>query len=263
MPLDLSDLGDELLGRVIASCRDREPTVVGILAHGSYATGRAHPDSDLDLDLFISGEPTAHYRTWFEDRPGSPLHVSARCDLSIEVWQDEMEEPEDWALGLPLELPHVWLWVSDESLVAAIGEKPVLQKPGSSPEIEDMIDALRKMRRHHRSADQLGVRLEAQAAARFAAPTVAALNPAPAVTTPRAALECLLALSIVPPHWPEDMVAALGLSGAAVEQVASQAERLVTGTLQLAREVNPSVDEQPDIQQYLRDGTLLRMLTET
>ncbi len=58
------------------------------------------------------------------------------------------------------------------------------------------------------------------------------------------------------------MVVALGLSSAPLEQVASAAERLVIGTLELAREANPGVDEQPDIEQYLVDGTLLRMLTE-
>jgi hypothetical protein len=55
---------------------------------------------------------------------------------------------------------------------------------------------------------------------------------------------------------------ALGVSSTPLEQVASAAERLVIGTLELAREVNPGVDEQPDIEQYLVDGTLLRMLTE-
>jgi hypothetical protein len=58
------------------------------------------------------------------------------------------------------------------------------------------------------------------------------------------------------------MVVALGLSSAPLEQVASAAERVVIGTLELAREVNPGVDEQPDIEQYLVDGTLLRMLAE-
>ncbi len=47
-----------------------------------------------------------------------------------------MEEPADWSLGLPVELPHVWLWAGDDSIVAEIGELPVLHKPGSSPEIE-------------------------------------------------------------------------------------------------------------------------------
>ncbi len=157
-----------------------------------------------------------------------------------------MEEPADWSLGLPVELPHVWLWAGDDSIVAEIGELPVLHKPGSSPETEDMIDALLKMRRHDRSGDELGVRLEAQAAARFAAPTVAALNPAPAVGTPHAALESRLAS---PPsrRTGRRTGRALGLSSAPLEQVASAAERLVIGTLELAREVNPGVDEQPDI----------------
>lgn len=123
-----------------------------------------------------------------------------------------------------------------------------------------MIDALLKMRRHGRSGDELGVRLEAQAAARFAAPTVAALNSPRAVATPREALETLLALPTAPQHWAEDAVLALGLSTAAVEEVVAAAERLVTGTLRLARDVNPEVDQQPDIARYLSNGTLEAML---
>ena len=261
MPLSLSDLGEGLVEAVIGACRSREPRVEGILVHGSYATGQAQPESDLDLDLFVSGEPTVHYRTWFEPRDGlRPLHVSARCDLSLEVWQIEREEPEDWALGLPVEMPHAWVWCGSERLVEVLGERPVLAKPGSPPEVEDMVDAVLKMRRHARAEDELGARLEAQAAARYAAPTVAALNTPSAVSDPRSALESVLALTKAPPGWSSDFVVATGLSSAPVDKVVEAANRLVLGTLQLAREMNPGVDRQPEIERYLRDGAFERML---
>ena len=235
--------------------------MTGILVHGSYATGRASYDSDLDLALFIEGRPSEHYRTWFEARDGlAPLHVSARCDLTIGVWDEEREEPEDWALGLPVKLPHVWLWHGDGRLAELLGDHPVLSKPGGPPEIEDMVDAALKMRRHASGDDELGARLDAQAAARFAAPTVCALNDPGPVTDPRSALAAVLALPIAPPGWQADLPVAMGLTTAAVGEIAETTIRLVSGTLRLARERNPGVDRQPEIERYLIDGTLERLL---
>jgi len=257
----VSDLEPGLVAGVVGSCRAREPGVAGILVHGSYATGRASGDSDLDLALFIAGEPSEHYRTWFEARGGSaPLHVSARCDLTVDVWQAEREEPEDWALGLPVELPHTWLWLGDRRLAEVLGDHPLLSKPGKLPEIEDMVDAAVKMRRHARGGDELGARLEAQAAARFAAPTVCALNDPAPVTDPRSALAAVLALPIAPLGWRVDLPVAMGLAAAALDEIAEATVRLVTGTLRLARERNPGVDRQPEIEHYLSDGTFERLL---
>jgi phosphoribosyl-AMP cyclohydrolase len=235
--------------------------VAGILVHGSYATGRASSESDLDLALFIEGEPSEDYRTWFEVRDGlAPLHVSARCDLNIGVWDQEREEPEDWALGLPVELPHVWFWRGDRRLTELLGDHPVLSKPGGPPEIEDMVDAAVKMRRHARGGDELGARLEAQAAARFAAPTVCALNDPEPVTDPRSALAAVLALPVAPPGWQDGLLVAMGLTTAALDELVPATTRLVSGTLRLARERNPGVDRQPEIKRYLLDGTLERLL---
>lgn len=257
----VTDLEPELAGRVIGSCRAREPSAAGILVHGSYATGRASDESDLDLALFIEGEPSEHYRTWFEARDGlAPLHVSARCDLNVVVWDQEREEPEDWALGLPVELPHVWLWRGDRRLAERLGDHPVLSKPGGPPEIEDMVDAALKMRRHARGGDELSARLEAQAAARFAAPTVCALNDPEPVTDPGSALAAVLALPVAPPGWQADLPVAMGLTAAALDEVVQTTIRLVRGTLRLARERNPGVDPQPEIKRYLVDGTLERLL---
>ena len=261
MGASVPDLEPGLADRVIGSCRAREPSVAGILVHGSYATGRASHESDLDLALFIEGAPSEHYRTWFEARDGlASLHVSARCDLNIDVWEEEREQPEDWALGLPVELLHVWLWRGDRRLTELLGDHPVLSKPGGPPEIEDMVDAALKTRRHARGGDELGARLEAQAAARFAAPTVCALNHPRPVTDPRSALAAVLALPIAPPGWKIDLPVAMGLTTAALDEIVGATIRLVSGTLRLARERNPNVDRQPEIERYLIDGTLERLL---
>lgn len=261
MGASVTDLDPDLVAQVIDSCRAREPRVAGVLVHGSYATGRATLESDLDLGLFIEGEPSEHYRTWFEPRPRlTPLHVSARCDLGIDVWEKEGDEPEGWALGLPVKLPHVWLWCRDHRLAEILGGRPVLCKPGSPPEIEDMVEAALKTRRHALAGDEIGARLEAQSAARFAAPTVCALNDPQPVADARDAMASIIALPIAPPTWQVDLPVAMGLRAATMEEVVGAAIRLVSGTLRLARERNPGVDRQPGIQECLVDGTLERLL---
>jgi phosphoribosyl-AMP cyclohydrolase len=259
--MDLADLGRELGEQVVTSCREREPSAAGVLVHGSYATGRARPESDLDLGIFLRDEPTVHYRTWFEERPGQPpLHISARSDLSIDAWEEESEESEDWSLGLPVEMTHVWLWVGDEKLVEVLGERPVMRKPGGSPEIEDMVDAILKMRRHAGVGDELGARLEAQLAARCATPAVAALNDTGPVFDPRSALDAVLELQVAPLTWRDDLPICLGLRDATLETVVMAGNRLVTSTLRLVREVNPHVDSQPETTRYIADGTFERLL---
>lgn len=261
--LSLRDLPTDLRERVIASCREREPSAVGVLVHGSYATATARPDSDLDLGIFISGSPTAHYRTWFEERAApKPLHISARSDLSLETWQREASEPKSWAMGLPVELRYAWLWSADERLRAAIGECPVLRKPGVKPEVEDMVEALLKARRAHATGDEIGVRFAAQAAARSAAPCVAALNQPAPVRDPRTALDTLTTLPIAPERWAVDLLACLGLAPQAAPGVIVAAERLVGGVLRLLRERDPAVDPQPDIARYVADGTFERLLAQ-
>lgn len=121
------------------------------------------------------------------------------------------------------------------------------------------IDAVLKMRRHAHAQDELGARLEAQAAARYAAPTVAALNAPPPVTDPRSALESVLRLTIEPPGW-ASVVVATGLSSAPFDEVLEATNRLAVRTLRLARKLNAAVDRQPEVERYLRDGTLERML---
>ena len=186
--------------------------------------------------------------------------MSARCDLNLDVWNEEREEPEDWALGFPVELPHRWLWHGDPRLAELLGDYPVMSKPGSPPEIEDMVDAAVKTRRHARGGSELSARLEAQAAARFAAPTVCALNNPKPVTDPPSALAAVLGLPVAPRGWKVDFPVSMGLTTAALDEIVEATIRLVRGTLRLARERDPGVDRQPEIERYLIDGTLERLL---
>lgn len=259
--LSVRDLPLGLREQVIASCREREPSAVGILVHGSYATATARRESDLDLSIFIAAPATAHYRTWFEDRaePGR-LHVSARSDLTLETWNREADEPKGWALGMPVELRYAWLWSADAHLRTALGERPVRRLPGAKPEVEDMVEALLKVRHARTVDDELGIRLAAQSAARSAAPCVAALNDPEPVHDPRSGLAAVSTLPIASDQWSTDLLVCLGLSPESAQGVCTAADRLVRGVLHLLRDVDPSVDPQPDIARYLADGTFERLL---
>lgn len=256
----LGDLSGELLGRIVETCREREPGATGILAHGSYVSGRARPESDLDLDIFLSGQPAVHYRTWFIDRRGElPLHISARSDYSLAAWEQEDGESEGWAFGFPVEIVHAWVWYSDPILRENLGEQPMLRKPGAEPEVEDMVDTLLKMRR---ADDGIGTRLHAMEVARYAAPCIVALNTgAPPVCDPRGALDALLTLPIAPQRWSYDMTGCLGLAERATSEIRDSAERVALGVLQMLRQINPYADPQPDVAKYLIDGTFERIVT--
>jgi hypothetical protein len=52
----------------------------------------------------------------------------------------------------------------------------------------------------------------------------------------------------------------MGLTTAALDEVVRATIRLVSGTLRLARERNPIIDRQPEIERYLVDGTLERLI---
>jgi predicted nucleotidyltransferase len=228
MGLGLEDLGEAVRERIVAYCRDREPSAVGILVHGSYATSTAQPESDIDIDIFTTGDSTVHYRTWFEERPsGTPLHVSARSDLTLEEWEDEGKEPEEWSLGLPVEMHFVWLWVGDEELVEVLGQRPVLRKPGGSPEIEEWSTP---------SSRCVGTQRQA---------TIQS-----AVRDPRSALDAILSLPLTPPTWAEDLPRCLGLTNAQTDEVVNSANSVALATLQLARNLNPDVDGQPEVSRY-------------
>jgi len=86
----LDDLPAGLLSRVVDHLRTVEPAAIGVLVTGSYAAGRASLQSDLDATVLTAVPPQGAYRTWFEPRPGTPLHVSAGAEaLAAAGGEDE------------------------------------------------------------------------------------------------------------------------------------------------------------------------------
>jgi len=88
----LDSLPAGLLGRIVERTLGLELDPLAVLVSGSYAADRAELGSDLDLMLLVDREPIGSHRTWFEDRPGRPLHVSCGCKV-LDQWIENGREP--------------------------------------------------------------------------------------------------------------------------------------------------------------------------
>lgn len=258
VPSSLPTLPATLLNRILDRCRTCESDPLAVLATGSYAAGRAVPQSDLDLTTLLRREPATGYRTWFEDRPGRPLHVSAGFE-PLSGWLQRYDEPHEWSFGFPTETAAVFLWATDEAR-AALPDPPTLRRPAAGPELEDFVEASSKVRRAVAHADMPAARLHAHDMATLAPRLLIPLNPARRVSDRRDAMDAVLALPIAPTHYRADMIASLGLEGVSDDRFIQSALRLPAEMLPFLRERCPGVDGQPWLAEYLRDGTLERHL---
>jgi hypothetical protein len=256
--LTLEDLPEEVLARVVDRLRAAEPAAIGVLVTGSYAAGQADQSSDLDLTVLTAMSPLGHYRTWFEPRTSTPLHVSAGA-MALPSWVAEGQIPADWALGFPTEEVAVWIWAT-EAARAVLGDPPVMRRPPAGPELEDFLECATKIRRAAARGDWLGVRWHAHHLGTYAPRLLRPLNPERRVSTVRDALQAALDLAVAPVGYREVLIICLGLRATVDEEVAPAALRLAAGLMSFLRERMPDIDPQPDLVRYLADGTLERHL---
>jgi hypothetical protein len=236
-----------------------EPDARAVVVTGSYAKCSARPDSDLDVRALTAGRPRVPYRTWFEERPdGAPLHVSAGAK-SLDDWLAARRRPIAWSLGFPGRYDAVYLWATDDAR-AALGDPPGHRHPAAPPELEDLVEALAKVRRARDDGDGLGVRWHAQTAATLAPRLLLRLNPERLVHDRRDALAAALGLRVAPDGYAADLAASLGLTEASDAEVAEAALRLGRRLLAFLRERDPDVDSQPGVADALRDGSFERLL---
>jgi nucleotidyltransferase-like protein len=249
----------DLLARIVDRVLALEPGAIAILVSGSYAQGAADEQSDLDLVVVREGEPSTPYRMWFEERPGhSPLHVSPSW-RSVERCLAERSEPEAWALGFPVHDVTSYVWATDD-VRATFGDPPDYVHPPPSPELEDFVEFLGKVRRCASLGDRVGVRAFAREAAALAPGLLRALNPEVVVRNRREAVEAARGLPVAPDHYREDFEVAFGISAADDAAVERSALRLGRDLLAFLRERRPDADPQPDIARYLANGTFERHL---
>ncbi|HJX07442.1 MAG TPA: nucleotidyltransferase domain-containing protein [Actinomycetota bacterium] len=257
--LSVEDLPADLRESIVARLRDLEPDAVGVLAHGSYARGLATTSSDLDLAVLLDAPGHVHYRTWFEELPdGRLLHVSANTDLTSDIWRSWSEEPQDWAFGFPVTLVHAWVWATERGK-ELLGDTPILVRP-AEVSIEDMVETATKVRRAHEAGDWDGVRFWAGELVRYASPNLVPLNQSVVVHDRREALTALLTMKEVPSRWSERVRICLGLDPSTDEAVFEAATRLPIDVLGYVKKHGPSVDTQPWVERFLRDGTFERYL---
>jgi phosphoribosyl-AMP cyclohydrolase len=129
------------------------------------------------------------------------------------------------------------------------------------------LECASKVKNAYLAGDDLCLRLAAQHLAEFCTSLLAPINHVEPVSTQCEALKVILSLPLAPPHYREDMLTCLGLSGAAtsIADVHQSALRLARGTLRLVQ-ANPLVAitqaTSPYIAEYLADGSLLRYLEQ-
>jgi phosphoribosyl-AMP cyclohydrolase len=245
---------------VLLSALGHEKNPLAVLVSGSYAQGRAEGDSDLDLVVLTQLEPVVSYRTWFVERSGRPLHVSAAFE-TMTCWLARREEPAGWSLGLPTATPTPYLWKT-AAAVEVLGDEPKLRRPRAEPELEDFVEAAIKVRRAVREGAYARARWHAHLMAELAPRLLLSLNPERRVVHVWDAVQAALDLPIAPVHYREDMNACLGLSTVSDERIAEAGLRLPCEMLAFLRQHDPDVDPQPWLSQYLRDGTLQRLLED-
>lgn len=152
-----------------------------------------------------------------------------------------------------------YVWATDEARTI-LGDPPSNVHPPAPPELEDLVEFLTKVRRAWACRDGAGVRLVAPGAAYLAPALLRPLNDEVVVRDRREALEAALSLRVAPEHYRDDLIVSLGLVPASDQAVVDAALRLGRELLAFLRERKPDVDPQPDIAQYLADGTLERHL---
>lgn len=248
-----------MIAGAVARLRALEPAAMAVVVGGSYATGTADEESDLDLNAITEGEPRVRYRTWFQERSGGrPLHVSAGA-VSVEDWLAAGERPRPWALGFPVLYEARYAWATAEAR-ARLGDDPSVRHPPAPPELEDFLEFLVKARRSARRGDGVGLRFFAHQAGLLAPGLLRPLNPERVVRNRRDALEAALTLPLAPEHYHHDLRVCLGLVPVSNEEVAAATLRLGRELLAVLRERRPDIDPQPDLALYLADGTLQRLL---
>jgi len=252
-------LAADVLDRIVGRLRGLEPSTIAVLVSGSYAKGTADEASDLDVEVVTVDEPRSPYRMWFEERPDErPLHVSPSVK-SLERWLAKRDEPQRWALGLPVEHFVRYVWATREAR-AALGDPPTYVHPPAEPELEDFVEYVQKLARAAARTEPLYVRMYAREAAMLAPGLLRALNDDLAVRGREEALAAALAFAVAPEHYREDLPVCLGLRFADDDAVQQAALRLARELLAFLRERALDVDPQPDVAKYLADGTLERHL---
>lgn len=256
-------IDDHWLATWTEQLRRLYPNTVTILLAGSHARGEAGPHSDVDLRVVQSHGATG-YPVFFEPTAEGRLrHVSVDLTTLAE-WEEEQDEPADWALFLPTEQVERLVWATAE-VAARLGPTPTKRQPAGDPQIEDFLEYASKVKNALRAGDTVALRWAAHGQARLAPGLLAALNPPVRAQTAVHALRLALDFPVAPPGYQQAMRVCLGLDeqGHSDSEVAEASRLLAEGVFRLLREHEGTGIAEADLRQALLDGTLERYLGQT
>jgi predicted nucleotidyltransferase len=255
MSNELTGVSQSDLDQILAKLKVEEPGLQALMLSGSFARGEGSPESDIDMYAVTSGEPNHDYYTWFVETEGKLRHFS----IEVEKLQPYEAEPVEWSLSLPVEDNHIYLWATDEAK-QVLGEDPTFLLRAKQPELEDLIEFARKVKRAQRLNDSILLRWAARSIAETSPGLLLKLNTVQPIHTPTEAIKIALNFSNSPEHYRQDFEVCYGLRNVSDAEIAEAALRLTTEMLTYLRQHNPDVDKQPYVSQYLADGTLERYL---
>lgn len=257
---------EALLARWAERLRREEPRAVAVLCHGSYARGEPEPHSDLDLDVLVDAALAGGYRSAFEELPGGRLLHATIATMALDEWVEQLSAPaesEAWAFFLSARQVARLLWATPAARAQLEGR--VTQTMSAAPQLQDLLESAAKVRNAAARGDELGLRLAAQDLALRCPALLAQAAPPLVVDTRRAALQAAVDLPGAPAGYREDLLACLGLSGAATtpQELHDRALRLAHGVLAALRAgPAPLGPLEPGLPEALADGRLLRLLTQ-
>lgn len=256
---------DALISTWVDRLRRETLGAVAIILKGSHALGDAGSHSDVDFDVLVEGDPYEAYLAYFEETPEGRLrHISVAVQ-DLAGWLSEVDEPVDWAYGLPAAETTRLLWARDDELRVLL-DKPARIHPPEPPELEDFIEAWGKIRNASTRDDDLAMRIAGQKLARLCPGLLRPLNPEVLPSNRRAALHAALGFPVAPDGYRDDLLRCFGLSGDAVtmQDLRDAAKRITFGTVALLREHEAFLEGQleADLFAYLVDGTLERYIRQ-
>lgn len=217
--------------------------------------------SDIDIDVLVDGPPHASRPAYLADTEDRLTHLSVVV-RDVASWLARLEEPADWAFGLPVSTPVRLLWATPRWRSRV--DLAVVCHPAGEPRLEEFVATLGKVASATAAEDGIGARLAASDLARACPSVLRLANPPLTVASRRAALGAALDLSVAPPNYRDDMLTCLGLRPATTAGVHAAAGRLVAGTIALVR---PYADQfEPvagaDLAAAVADGRLDRYVAQ-
>lgn len=256
-----------MLQALITNLRDNDPHMLALLLCGSHARSAAGPHSDLDLLVLYEQEPDIGYRSLIlEQTDERLLHVTIGY-AALEDYLHEVASPQEaeaWSLFLPVRDQASLLW-ADPHIAARL---PTILDSCYilSPQLQDMLECAGKLRNAYVLGDELGVRLAAQGIGLRCPALLASMSTVPEVYSPLEALRSAIQIDSGIQGYQEDLLICLGLSGQAtsIHDIHAIGLHLASAVLETLR---PQAQQlvgrvEPDLERYLAEGILMRLLTQ-